>query len=135
MREEQYLSIKVSLGYKNVKQALWTIFSVNLDEILIHDGEDENFNFVFTYKNCEMTMGISSTGKYTQFEAGEGGLFNVWFSHYVGKRFAITFLYEVIGDESIKRVFGKDEQSIEYAMRVLKDYLDSDEAKVLLKNE
>ena len=30
---EHYLPIKESLGYKNVKQALQNVFSVNLDDI------------------------------------------------------------------------------------------------------
>ena len=51
--------------------------------------------------------------------------------------FGTTFLYELIADkevrEKVRRVFGKDEKAIEYAMQVLKDFLDSDEAKVLLK--
>lgn len=71
---EQYLSIKESLGYKNVKQALWNVFSVDLDGIKIREGEYENFGFDFKYKGYKMNMGIAATGKRVQFEAGEGGL-------------------------------------------------------------
>ncbi|HEL0009670.1 TPA: hypothetical protein TUL06_000878 [Streptococcus equi subsp. zooepidemicus] len=128
---EQYLSIKESLGYKNVKQALWTIFSANLDEISIHEGEDENFNFVFTYKNCEMMMGIYDTGKNIQFQAGEGGLFSVSLPNpkYPKQSFQkIVSLSYLISDknvsENIRWCLGLDMKSVEYAMRVLKDYLD-----------
>ena len=38
-------SIRESLGYQNVKQALEQVFSIDLDTIAIHEGEDENFNF------------------------------------------------------------------------------------------
>ena len=53
--------------------------------------------------------------------------------------FGASFLDELISDEEIRErienIFGKDEKAVEYAMQVLKDFLDSDEAKVLLKNE
>lgn len=42
---ELYLPIRASLGYQIVKQALERVFSINLDTIAIHEGEDENFNF------------------------------------------------------------------------------------------
>ncbi|WP_237699413.1 hypothetical protein [Streptococcus equi] len=75
-----------------------------------------------------MNMGIAATGKRVQFEAGEGGLFDILFSNLKDSVFGITFFYDLVSDknvsERIRRVFGKDEQSIEYAMRVLKDYLD-----------
>ncbi|RSJ80820.1 hypothetical protein D8796_00560 [Streptococcus cristatus] len=74
---EGYLPTRDSLGYQNVKQVLEKIFSINLDTITIHEGEDENFNFPFVYKGYHMTMGISSTSKNRQLEAGEGGLFNI----------------------------------------------------------
>ncbi|HEL1334247.1 TPA: hypothetical protein TVS37_000533 [Streptococcus equi subsp. zooepidemicus] len=135
---EQYLSIKESLGYKHVKQVLWNVFSVDLDGIKIREGEYENFGFDFKYKGYKMNMGIAATGKRVQFEAGEGGLFDILFSNLKDSVFGITFFYDLVSDknvsERIRRVFGKDEQSIEYAMRVLKDYLDSDEARVLWKN-
>lgn len=60
---EHYLPIKESLGYKNVKQALQNVFSVNLDDIQIRAGEYENFSFLFTYNNYFMTMLLSSTKK------------------------------------------------------------------------
>lgn len=129
---ESYLPIKKSIGYKNVKKALWNVFSVNLDNLEISSGKDENFNFIFRYNNYEMTIGISSTGRNSQFEVGEGGIFNIWFCHYVGKRFVVTFLYKILGDISIKRVFGKDEKSVENALWKLKSYLDSEKAKTEL---
>ena len=67
---EQYLPIRDSLGYQNVKQVLEKIFSIDLDTIAIDKGEDENFNFPFVYNGYHMTIGISSTGKNTQLEAG-----------------------------------------------------------------
>ncbi|HEL0607429.1 TPA: hypothetical protein TUT21_001924, partial [Streptococcus equi subsp. zooepidemicus] len=56
---EQYLPIKESLGYKNVKQALWNVFSVDLDNIKIREGEYENFGFDFKYKGYKLNMGIA----------------------------------------------------------------------------
>ena len=131
---ELYLPIRDSLGYQNVKQALERVFSINLDTITIHEGEDENFNFPFAYKGYHMTMGISSTGKNRQLEAGEGGLFNIWFTQTDEQRFSITFLSKIIDDKSIKRVYGRDRKSVERTLQLLKDFLNSDRAEVLLKN-
>jgi hypothetical protein len=127
-------SIRESLGYQNVKQALERVFSINLDTIAIHEGEDENFNFPFVYKGHHMTMGISSTSKNRQLEAGEGGLFNIWFTQTDEQRFSVTLLSQVIDDKSIKRVYGRDKKSVEHTLQLLKDFLDSDRAEVLLKN-
>ena len=131
---ELYLPIRDSLGYQNAKQALERVFSIDLDTIAIHEGEDENFNFPFMYKGYHMTMGISSTSKNRQFEAGEGGLFNIWFTQTDEQRFSIIFLSKIIDDKSIKRVYGCDEKSVEHTLQLLKDFLDSDRAEVLLKN-
>ena len=131
---EGYLPTRDSLGYQNVKQVLEKIFSINLDTITIHEGEDENFNFPFVYKGYHMTMGISSTSKNRQLEAGEGGLFNIWFTQTDEQRFSITFLSKVIDDKSIRRVYGRDEKSVEHTLQLLKDFLDSDRAEMLLKN-
>lgn len=131
---EGYLPTRESLGYQNVKQALEKIFSIDLDTITIHEGEDENFNFPFMYKGYHMTMGISSTSKNRQLEAGEGGLFNIWFTQTDEQRFSIIFLSKIIDDKNIKRVYGRDKMSVEHTLQLLKDFLDSDRAEVLLKN-
>ena len=131
---EVYLTIRESLGYQNVKQALEQVFSIDLDTIAIHEGEDENFNFPFVYKGYHMTMGISSTGKNRQLEAGEGGLFNIWFTQAGEQKFSITFLSKIIDDKSLKRVYGRDKKSVEHTLQILKDFLDSERAEVLLKN-
>ena len=131
---EAYLPIRESLGYQNVKKALEKIFSIDLDTIAIHEGEDENFNFPFVYKGYHMTMGISSTRKNRQLEAGEGGLFNIWFTQADEQRFSITFLSKIIDDKSLKRVYGRDKKSVEHTLQLLKDFLNSDRAAVLLKN-
>ena len=131
---EVYLPIRDSLGYQNVKKALEKIFSIDLDTITINEGEDENFNFPFMYNGYHMTIGISSTGKNTQLEAGEGGLFNIWFTQTDEQRFSIIFLSKIIDDKSIRRVYGRDEESVERTLNILKDFLNSDKAEVLLKN-
>ena len=131
---EVYLPIRDSLGYQNIKQALEKIFSIDLDTITINEGEDENFNFPFMYNGYHMTIGISSTGKNTQLEAGEGGLFNIWFTQTNEQRFSIIFLSKIIDDKSIRRVYGRDEESVERTLNILKDFLNSDKAEVLLKN-
>ena len=131
---EGYLPTRESLGYQNVKQALEKIFSIDLDTITINEGDDENFNFPFVYKGYHMTMGISSTGKNRQLEAREGGLFNIWFTQTDEQRFSITFLSKIIDDKSIKRVYGRDKKSVEHTLQLLKDFLDSERAEVLLKN-
>ncbi|WP_148886468.1 hypothetical protein [Streptococcus sp. Marseille-P6264] len=130
---EQYLPIRDSLGYQNVKQALEKIFSIDLDTIAINEGEDENFNFPFVYNGYYMIIGISSTGNNTQLEAGEGGLFNIWFTKTDEERFSVTFLSKLIDDKSIRRVYGCNKDSIEHTLRILKDFLNSDKAEVLLK--
>ena len=131
---EVYLPTRDSLGYQNVKQALEKIFSIDFDTITINEGDDENFKFSFMYNGYHMTIGISSTGKNTQLEAGEGGLFNIWFTRTDEQRFSITFLSKVIDDKSIRRVYGRDEESVERTLNILKDFLNSDKAEVLLKN-
>ena len=131
---EVYLTIRESLGYQNVKQALEQVFSIDLDTIAIHEGEDENFNFPFMYKGYHMTMGISSTGKNRQLEAGKGGLFNIWFTQTDEQRFSITFLSKIIEDKNLERVYGRDRKSVERTLQLLKDFLDSDRAEALLKN-
>ena len=131
---ELYLPIRDSLGYQNVKQALERVFSINLDMITINEGEEENFNFPFAYKGYYMTMGISSTGKTAQLEAGEGGLFNIWFTQADEQKFSITFLSKIIDDKSLKRVYGRDKKSVEHTLQILKDFLDSERAEVILKN-
>ena len=131
---EVYLPIRESLGYQNVKQALERVFSIDLDTIAIHEGEDENFNFSFVYKGYHMTIGISSTGKNRQLEAGEGGLFNIWFTQADEQGFSVTLLSQIIDDKSIKRVYGRDKKSVEHTLQLLKDFLISDRAEVLLKN-
>ena len=131
---EGYLSTRDSLGYQNVKQALEKIFSTDLDTITINEGDDENFNFPFMYNGYHMTIGISSTSKNTQLEVGEGGLFNIWFAQTDEQRFSINFLSKVIDDKSIRRVYGRDEESVERTLNIFKDFLNSDKAEVLLKN-
>ncbi|MGU7951859.1 DUF6572 domain-containing protein [Streptococcus suis] len=130
-----YLPIKESLGYQNVKKALWNVFAADLDNMSIDEKTFESFSFLFHYKGYEMTMDISDTEKHVQFQAGEGGLFGIWFSNPNDELFGGSFLYEFIKDKSIKervrRILGKDEEAVKYAMKVLKDFLDSDEAKVL----
>ncbi|MGT2950273.1 hypothetical protein BU202_02005 [Streptococcus cuniculi] len=130
--------MRESLGYRNVKTALMAIFFKNLDDILIREGEYENFAFDFFYKGYEINMGIGATGKNIQFEVGEGGLFDILFPYCIDEEMDFIFLHEVIKDEairnSVRRVFGKNEKDVEYAMQVLKDFLDSDEAKGLLKD-
>ena len=131
---EAYLPTRNSLGYQNVKQALEKIFSIDLDTITINEGDDENFNFPFMYNGYHMTIGISSTDKNRQLEAGKGGLFNIWFTQTDEQRFSVTLLSQLINGKSIKRVYGRDQKSIERTLQLLKDFLDSDRAEVLLKN-
>ena len=131
---EGYLSTRDSLGYQNVKQALEKIFSIDLDTITINERDDENFNFPFMYNGYHTTIGISSTDKNRQLEAGKGGLFNIWFTQTDEQRFSVTLLSQLINGKSIKRVYGRDQKSIERTLQLLKDFLDSDRAEVLLKN-
>ncbi|HEM3577738.1 TPA: hypothetical protein U1C15_001383 [Streptococcus suis] len=136
---DTYLPIKESLGYQNVKKALWNVFAADLDDMSIDEKPFESFSFLFHYKNYEMTMDISDTEKHVQFQAGEGGLFGIWFSNPNDELFGGSFLYELIKDKQIKervrRILGRDEETVEYAMKVLKDFLDSDDAKILLDKE
>ena len=131
---EDYLPTRDSLGYQNVKQALEKIFSIDLDTISINEGDDENFNFPFMYNGYHMIIGSSSTGKNTQLEAGEGGLFNIWFIQTDEQKFSINFLSKVIDDKSIRRIYGRDQKSVECTLHLLKDLLDSERAEMLLKN-
>ncbi|HEL0601671.1 TPA: hypothetical protein TUS96_001741 [Streptococcus equi subsp. zooepidemicus] len=139
MSEEKYLPIRESLGYRNVKEALWSVFLVDLDDIQVREGEYENFGFTLHYKDYSITMILSGTGKHIQFEFGEGGKLSILLPNPKDILWGSSNLYELIFDkvtkEKLEYIFGKNEKDVEYAMRVLKDYLDSDEAKVLLKND
>ena len=66
-------------------------------------------------------------------EAGEGGLFNIWFTQTDEEKFSVTFLSKLIDDKSIRRVYGGNKDSIEHTLNILKDFLNSDKAEVLLK--
>ena len=100
------------------------MFGVDLDTISIRKGEFENFSFSFSYNNYEMTMLLSATEKNAQFNFGEGGMFDVLFlnPHYPESSFLKeTFFYNFIKDKEVKvnleNIFGKDEKSVEYAIR------------------
>ncbi|HEK9573092.1 TPA: hypothetical protein SU069_001938, partial [Streptococcus equi subsp. equi] len=54
MSEEQYLPVKESLGYRNLKIALMNVFSIDLDKFTIIEGEFENFGFHLNYNNKEI---------------------------------------------------------------------------------
>ena len=139
---EHYLPVKESLGYKNVKKALWNVFQIDLDKISIREGEYENFAFDLTYNRIPITIVVAGTGKHQQFEFGEGGMITIVLPDpdYPTSSFLETqFLGRVIKDPTIKKrvrhLFGKKEEDIEFVFKVLKDYLESDEAKLLLKNK
>lgn len=131
MTESHYLPIKESLGYKNVKKALTNIFPINLDYIEIRTGEFENFGFTFLYGGSDINMGISSTGKKQQFEFGEGGVFDSSLPNprypqdsFLSRRFLSYFIVDPSVKKKLENIFGKNEKDVEYAMQVLKDYLD-----------
>ncbi|HEL0217629.1 TPA: hypothetical protein TUD21_001977, partial [Streptococcus equi subsp. zooepidemicus] len=120
MSEEQYLPIKESLGYKNVKQALWNIFSIDLETLQIEQGEFENFGFILKYKTDEIIIWIASTEKNKQFEYGEGGrlIITVPNPKYPEDSFLDTIYFhnlltnDVLSD-IVRYSLGKDEKSIE----------------------
>ncbi|HEL0997192.1 TPA: hypothetical protein TVW18_001740, partial [Streptococcus equi subsp. equi] len=85
---------------------------------------------------------ITSTGKNRQFEYGEGGQLMISLPNpkYPDRSFLdrVTLESLLTDTEKIEAVdyaFGRYEHRLEIALAILKDYLDSDEAKVLLKNE
>ncbi|HEL1129657.1 TPA: hypothetical protein TVG97_001915, partial [Streptococcus equi subsp. zooepidemicus] len=63
---------------------------------------------------------------------------DVWIPNPNNSFWGSSNLYELVSDqttkEKIRYIFGKNEKDVEYALQVLKDFLDSNEAKVLLKN-
>ncbi|MBF0818406.1 hypothetical protein [Streptococcus acidominimus] len=141
MKEIGYLPVRESLGYNNVKQALNIVFSIDLDTLPVTTGQFEDFGFIIEYNSIQIDMGISSTGKNLQFNIGEGGTFDVLLPNpnypeksFMSRRFFYNFIDDSHIKENVKYALGKDEKAIEYTMHILKDYLDSDAAKVLLKN-
>src|SRR3712207_2998945 len=76
---EQYLPVRESLGYQQLKEALWEVFKVDLDKIMICHSGCEDFFFLYKYKEYEMRLGISSTMKNMQLETGEGGILTIRF--------------------------------------------------------
>ena len=119
-----YLPVKESLGYKNVKTALWNVFEVDLDNIPVREGNEfENFGFSLHYNGYEVTMILSGTGKHRQFEFGEGGELGIMIPNPRNVLVSVSFLDELVSDEEIKdkieNIFGKDEKSVEYALRVI----------------
>lgn len=76
-------------------------------------------------------MGTSSTGKNQQFEFGEGGVFYISLPNpnypqesFLSRRFLPYFIVDQRVKKRLENIFGKNEKDIEYAMQVLKDYLD-----------
>lgn len=130
---EEYLPIKKSLGYKEVSSALMEVFSINLGDLPIREGEYENFTFSFTYKGCDMNISITSTEKNKQFEYGEGGHFSISLPNpkYPNNSFLKNiYFHNLLSDEvlinDVKYAFGKKTGSIKRALITLKNYLDSE---------
>lgn len=128
---EKYLPIRESVGYKNVRLAMLNVFNFELDNITIHEGDFENFNFKFLYNQQELTLAVTSSEKNRQLEAGEGGIFNIWFPNPNYPKTSILdiqFFYDLLDDEEkskkVKRVFGDNEPAVEEALVILKEYLD-----------
>ncbi|RSJ16052.1 hypothetical protein D8830_09205 [Streptococcus intermedius] len=128
---ETYLPVKESLGYKNVKTALLNIFQMNLDDLFILENSYEGFNFSITYRGYDVEMGISDAQKNTQFQFGEGGIFKILLDdpNYPENSILEKIFLEFLIDnqsirEKIEYTFGKNEKDIEYALQVLKGYLD-----------
>ncbi|SFC49146.1 DUF6572 domain-containing protein [Streptococcus equinus] len=137
---EHYLPAKESLGYKNVKTALWNVFQIDLDKIPIREGEYENFGFDLTYNSIPTKVVVAGTRKNRQFEIGEGGMVTISLPNpgYPTSAFLKTqFFHRVIKDPTIRErvedLFGRKEEDIEFVFKVLKDYLESDESKKLLE--
>nr|WP_240187039.1 DUF6572 domain-containing protein [Streptococcus lutetiensis] len=136
---ENYLPVKESLGYKNVKKALWNVFKIDLDTIEISTGKYEGFGFYLNYNNISAYLGIYDTGKNQSFQAGEGGIFSISFlnpDYPKNSLFKTISFSSLIDDKNIGKklrwCLGKNEQDIGYAMSILKDFLRSDKAKVLI---
>lgn len=131
--KKKYLSVKQSLGYKNLKLALDNVFNIKLDDVLINEGEFENFSLNIKYNNQEVNMGISSTEKHAQFQVGAGGMFDILFpnpDYPQSSILSMKFFHDLLEDqekiEKVEFVFGGDEKAIEVALRILKDYLDNE---------
>lgn len=135
---EKYLPIKESLGYKEVKSALEDVFSINLADIQIREGEYENFTLSLQYKGYDINLIVSSTGKNRQFECGEGGRFSISLPNpnYPQASFLKNiYFHNLLSDEklidNVKYAFGKKNGSIKRALMTLKNYLDSEYNKKL----
>ena len=138
---DTYLPVRESLGYKNVKKALWNVFQIDLDKFPIREGEYENFSFDLTYNSIPAIVVVAATGKHQQFEIGEGGKITISLpdpdyptSSFLKTQFLDSVIKDPIIKDRVRYLFGKKEKDIEFVFRVLKDYLESDEAKLLLKN-
>jgi len=130
---EEYLPIKESVGYNNLRDVLKSIFSIELDDIVIREGEDENFAFKFIYCNTEINIVVSATGKSGQFNIGDGGLIYISLPNpkYPNNSFLKNiYFHNLLSDEElvndVKYTFGKKTESIKRALITLKDYLDSE---------
>lgn len=139
---EQYLPVRDSLGYKEVRTALDQVFSIDLDDIQIRKGEYENFAFSFKYGGYDLEMVLSSTGKNKQFEFGEGGRFSISLPNpkYPNDSFLERiYFHNLLTDKNlisdVKDAFGKKRGSIMKSLVILKNFLDSNQAKVLLNNK
>ncbi|MDO4666524.1 MAG: hypothetical protein Q4A90_01660 [Streptococcus sp.] len=138
---EHYLPVRESLGYKNVRKALKTVFSIDLDDFPIGEGGYENFRFDLTYNKIPVMIIVAATGKHQQFEIGEGGTVTISLpdpdyptSSFLETQFLDCVIKDPTIEERVRHISGRKEEEIEFAFKVLKDYLDSDEAKLLLKN-
>ncbi|MWV55911.1 hypothetical protein [Streptococcus zhangguiae] len=92
---------------------------------------------MIVYHSIQIDMGISSTGKNLQFNIGEGGTFEILLPNpnnpeksFMTRRFFHHFIEDSRVKEKVKYIFGKDQKSIESALQILKDFLDSPKSTI-----
>ncbi|GAK30157.1 hypothetical protein WOSG25_012540 [Weissella oryzae SG25] len=124
---ENYLPVRDSVGYINLKQAMNNVFLINLDEIAIRESNYENFSFELPGFGKNVRIGITATAKNQQFNAGSGGILSIMVenpSYPQDSIMPITPFYNLVEEdlrEKVEYAFGKNSKELETALEIFKE--------------
>lgn len=124
---ENYLPVKDSIGYINLRKALNNVFHIDLDKISIRESNYENFSFELPGLEKNVRIGITATAKNQQFNAGPGGILSIMVENPSYPRDSImpvTPFYNLVDHdlrEKIEYAFGKNLEKLDLALEIFKE--------------
>lgn len=124
---ENYLPVRDSVGYINLKQAMSNIFLVDLNKLTIRESNYENFSFAFPDFGKNTRIGITATAKDQQFNAGPGGILSIMVDNPRYPKDSImpvTPFYSLVEHdlrEKVEYAFGKDLEKLETALEIFRE--------------